>query len=298
MPKKVALLCRWGDSFGMGHIQRMASLCSFLADKGLEPRIITNQTLPADLRSGNMRTADLDASFDMIVRDMRDSSAEDISLLKKKAPVAVIDDLGEGRGIADSAIDLLPNLVYPVPQAGNEPFIYGYNFSRAIATMKNTGVQKTTDFCIYAGAEKSEQYMSFIRDVLPAESSAVIVGGGEIMRLENGREIPSELSYPLPLLFSENLISHFGISLFEGALCGCSLFSINPTRYHSELCVRAKPLIDIENFGVYPEIDIERVKNRLKEAVSEKKRTIEIGQIRARIDSGLELFYDRIKPLM
>ena len=298
MPKKAALLCRWGEGFGMGHIQRMASLYSYLAAKNIEPYIITKTPLPADLRFGSIRTASLDDSYDLILRDMRDSSAEEMMHLKKTAPVAVIDDLGEGRGIADIAVDLLPNLVYPAAEAGYAPFIYGYNFTRAIALLKESVLQKTTDFCVYAGAEKSDQYMRFIREVLPPVSSAVIVSGGEMTAVEKGREIPADVSYPHPLLLSQNLISHFGISLFEGELCCCRLFSINPTGYHSDLCARANPLIEIENFGVYPEIDLQRVKNRLKEAVSEKKRTIEIGQIRARIDSGLDLFYDRIKPLI
>ena len=297
--KRVALQCRWGEGFGMGHIQRMCSLYSFLKTERYEPVIVSRDTLPADLVSNEFRTADsADPSFDLVIRDMRDSSEAEILELKKKAKVVVVDDLGKGRNKADSAIDLLPNLIYPVKDTGSFPFISGFNFSREIDMLGASEVRKTIDFCVYAGALKDDRYVEFLRDCLPSGATAVILNGGEMRGFNIDARSIEGMSYPLPLLCSRNLVSHFGISLFEGALCGCGLYSVNPTKYHSDLCAAAKPLIDIENFGVYPEIDPQYVKNRLKEALAGRTRAVDIGCAKDAIHSGLDQFYDRIKPFI
>jgi hypothetical protein len=296
---RVALLCRWGEGYGMGHIQRMCSLYFFLELNGCEPVIVSRDTLPADLASREFRSADtVDSSFDLVIRDMRDSSEAEIIELKKKAKVVVVDDLGEGRNKADCAVDLLPNLVHSIKKDASFPFIYGFNFSREIDTLGGSEVRKTIDFCVYAGALKDDRYEEFLRDCLPSGATAVILNGGSMSGVNIDRHALEGMSYPLPLLCSRNLVSHFGISLFEGALCGCGLYSVNPTKYHSDLCAAAKPIIEIENFGVYPEIDPQHVKNRLKEALAARTRAVDIGRIRETIRSGLELFHDRIKPFL
>lgn len=297
--KRIALLSRWGEGYGMGHIQRICSLYSFLELKGCEPVIISCDAFPADLDAGNFRISEIiNDSFDLVIRDMRDSTEQEISALKKKTRVIVIDDIGEGRNKADCAIDLLPNLVYPVRAENEFPFIYGYNFTREIELLENSEIRKTIDFCMYAGAVKDPAYEEFLKRILPDGATAVILNSGSMTGVNIERRVLEGMSYPLPLLCSRSLISHFGISLFEGGLCGCALYSVNPTAYHSSLCAAAQPMLRIENFGVYPQIDAQQVKNRLKEGLAGRTRAVDIGLVKESIRSGLELFYNRIKPFI
>ncbi|MGL4368968.1 MAG: hypothetical protein ACRCUT_04755, partial [Spirochaetota bacterium] len=104
--------------------------------------------------------------------------------------------------------------------------------------------------------------------------------------------------YPFPMLFAKNLISHFGITLFEGSLCGCRLFSINPSQYHSQLTETASPLLDISNFGVYPDIDEAAAKNRLKEAASVPTRNISFSNLQDQVRHNFDLAFEKIKPFI
>ena len=297
--KRIALLSRWGEGYGMGHVQRICSLYAFLELRGIEPVIISGDAIPSDISARKFRKTEyMSDSFDLVIRDMRDSSEQDISALKRKAPVVVVDDIGEGRKKADLAIDLLPNLVFPFEKKSAFPFIYGYNFSREIELFENSDIRKTIDFCVYAGAVKDPAYEEFLRRCLPDGATAVILNGGKMTGVNIEQRLLEGMSYPLPLLCSRNLISHFGISLFEGALCGCRLYAVNPSAYHSDLCSAAQPMIHIENFGVYPQIDSQQMKNRLKEALAGRTRAVDIGHVKESIRSGLDLFYDRIKPFI
>ena len=297
--KRIALLCRWGEGFGMGHIQRICSLYAFLDFKGCEPVIISGEEIPSNISGRKFRKTEfLSDSIDLVIRDMRDSSDQEIAALTKKAPVVVVDDIGEGRKKADLAIDLLPNLVFSFEKNTEFPFIYGYNFTREIELLENSDISKTIDFCVYAGAAKDPDYEEFLTRCLPDGATAVILNGGKMTGVNIEQRVLEGMNYPLPLLCSRNLISHFGISLFEGQLCGCGLYSVNPTQYHSDLCAAAQSVLAVENFGVYPQLDSQRMKNRLKEALAGRTRAVDIGRVKESIRSGLDLFYDRIKPFI
>lgn len=298
MSGKVALLCRWGGSFGMGHVQRMGSLWSYLREKNVEAFFVSDRPLPIDCSAQSVRSFDeIESGMSCIIRDMRDSIAEEIEQLKQIAPVIAVDDLGQGRDHADRAIDLLPNLAHQDTAAVRQPFIYGYNFVRAIELLKQREIFKTIDFCFYAGADAADSYKDFLKNLLPENSNAIILGGNTATAV-NIKDGKLSAEYPFPLLLSANMISHFGVSLFEAGLCGCNLFSINPTKYHSDLCDISKPYLKLENFGVYPEIDTAYVKNRLKEAASAGKKSVNAGQIRDNVRHKLDLFFETIKPLL
>ena len=297
--KRIALLSRWGEGYGMGHIQRICSLYAFLDLRGCEPVIISGEEIPSDISGRKFRWAEfLSDSFALVIRDMRDSSEQEIAALKKKAPVVVVDDIGEGRKKADLAIDLLPNLVFSFEKNTEFPFIYGYNFTREIELLENSDISKTIDFCVYAGAAKDPDYEEFLIRCLPDGATAVILNGGKMTGVNIEQRVLEGMNYPLPLLCSRNLISHFGISLFEGQLCGCGLYSVNPTQYHSDLCAAAQGVLAVENFGVYPQLDSQRMKNRLKEALAGRTSAVDIGRVKEAMHCGLDLFYDRIKPLI
>jgi hypothetical protein len=251
---KIALVTSWGENFGTGHLYRMATLLDYLlAEHDIEtclvadpaPSFLEQKLLPRIVQS-------VPQDSTLIIRDMRDSSVEEIELLKQLAPVLVIDDCGEGRSSADAAIDLLPNLKYPasIKPFGEMPFLFGYNFYAAVRSLL-TGdrLQKRFDFCFYAGANPSLDYISFVLQLIPSAASSIVIDAEKTMVYKNGKFSESDMQYPWPLLCSENLISHFGVTIFEGALCGCNIFTINPTSYHSQLSDIAP--VKLNNFGVY-----------------------------------------------
>jgi hypothetical protein len=275
----------------------MASLLNFLRQQGFNPYLVTNPDSFPLPEFRHTILPEINDDTNLIIRDSRDSSSSQISLLKKIAPVIAIDDLGEGRADADLAIDLLPNLVY-TQREQDSPFIYGYSFTKAIHEYPQLETVKDIDFCVYAGFGASAEYVSFLKDILPYDSRSVILDGVLSVEIMKGKTYLSALNYPKTAVSSKNFISHFGISLFEGNLCNCKTFSINPTGYHSKLADLAGPLIGTENFGVYSDFDLDSVKNRLKEAASVQKRSIRIAEVRDQIDFRLNRFYEKIKPFI
>ena len=280
----------------------MASLCDYLRiEKKLDPYLVTTPAPPFSSREILSRvSSSLSEDTSLIIRDMRDSTEEQISRLKKIAPVIVIDDLGKGRDKADFAVDLLPNLVHPITSSSfsETPFLYGYNFTKSITELPAKMFAKDIDFCIYAGFNADQRYIDFLLSLIPDDANAVILDGRQSLLFRRGQKIETDMAYPFPMLFGKNLISHFGITLFEGSLCGCRLFSINPSDYHSKLADRAAILLGLENFGVYPSIDEGAVKNSLKEAATVPTRNIRSRTLKRQVRKGFDLFFDKIKPFI
>lgn len=302
MANKIALQCAWGNYFGSGHIQRMGSLLNYLTvDKKIQAKLITSPPPPFSLDEiHNKVSSEIEKDTDLIIRDIRDSTVQEIEDLKKIAPVIVIDDCGEGRKSADLAVDLLPNLKYPRKHETikEAPFIYGYNFTKAITELPHKEFIKDIDFCIYAGFDAAQEYRNFLISLIPDGASAVILDGKESTLLYHGKTFKTDMVYPFPMLFGKNLISHFGITLFEGDLCGCRIFTINPEDYHSQLADNAAGLLGLTNFGVYPRVDDIRIKNSLKDAASAQKSNINFTELKKQISHNMDLFFDTIKPLM
>jgi hypothetical protein len=235
----------------------------------------------------------------LIIRDMRDSTAKDIENLKKIAPVIVIDDCGEGRSHADAAVDLLPNLEFPasVKTFDKMPFLFGYNFYSSVKSLATRDrLHKKFDFCFYAGANPSKDYISFVQSLLPTTGSTVIVNGNKTLLYEHGKLSESNLCWPEPVLFSETLISHFGVTLFEASLCNCNIFTINPSIYHSQLSDIAT--LNLTNLGVYPDINSEKAKKDLKASVSLHRKVLSADDLKNCVVNHTERFIKLIKPFM
>ena len=136
--KKIALLCSWGGSFGNGHLQRMSALFLHLQKRGLNPYLVTErkdfpfQTFLPFIES------EIKDHTSLIIRDSRDSTKALMESLRRTAPVVAVDDIGEGRELADCSVDLLPNLSYP-SEPKEKPFIFGYSFSSEIAALPDCG---------------------------------------------------------------------------------------------------------------------------------------------------------------
>jgi len=302
MANKIALQCAWGEYFGSGHIQRMGSLLRYLLmEKGIQAKLVTSPAPPFSLdEMRNHVSSAIEPGTELIIRDMRDSTVQEIEALKKIAPVIVIDDCGEGRNAADLAVDLLPNLAHPRTHETikEAPFLYGFNFTKSINDLPHKDFTKDIDFCIYAGFDATQEYRMFLTGLIPDDASAVILDGKESKLIYHGKTFETDMIYPFPMLFGKSLISHFGITLFEGNLCGCRIFTINPTDYHSQLADNAAGLLGLTNFGVYPRVDDIRIKNSLKEAASVPKRNINFKELQGQIAHNTDLFFDIIKPYL
>ena len=134
--KNITIITGTGGALGTGHFQRMCYLADSLSHTGrfrVKLFIIQgNPDIPELLKE--VVTDSFPVETDLVIRDMRDSSEEDIKFFKKTAPVLVIDDTGPGRLFADHVIDLLPNPVNRI--VPEKMFLYGYNFISEINTMK------------------------------------------------------------------------------------------------------------------------------------------------------------------
>jgi len=297
---KIALVTAWGGNFGTGHLYRMLTLLNYLlVDRNTDTCIVSDPPSFLDKKFSAFVTHAVPHDTTLIIRDMRDSTAKDIERLKKIAPVMVVDDCGEGRSLADAAIDLLPNLEFPesVKPFDEIPFLFGYNFYSSVKSLvPGDRLHKKFDFCFYAGANPSEDYISFVQSLLPSTGSTVIVNGSKTLLYEQGKLSESNLYWPEPVLFSETLISHFGVTLFESSLCDCNIFTINPSIYHSQLSDIAT--LNLVNFGVYPDINSEKAKKDLKASVSLHRKVLSADNLKNRVVSHTERFVKLIEPFM
>ncbi len=294
----IIILTAWGGSYGSGHIQRMGFLCRLLKEHGYNVSLVCSSR-PSFLNDDISIIESVPDHAKVIIRDMRDSSPEEILPFRKIAPVIAIDDCGEGRHSADWAIDLLPNLKYPMitPQFENSPFLFGYTFARAAEALMSTPVDKDIDLLIYTGINPSPEYMSFIYKCIPEGWRSLIADGNECAECSEGKKTGEVINYTESLLRSKILLSHFGISLFEGRLCGCALASVNPTEYHSSLAHLVRESMGVVNFGVFGHIHPDMVKKGLKEITVHSQKT-DGSIIRKKIAAHAEIFLSQIEQFI
>jgi spore coat polysaccharide biosynthesis predicted glycosyltransferase SpsG len=267
----VAIITSFGKELGNGHIQRMLSLLWFLnLRKNINAFLLSEKIpdfIPAHLQKYIKKNIDFTPG--LIIRDMRDSSEDEIMKLKKTAKVIVIDDLGPGKRLADIAIDILPNPCETDNQNSSRIFIYGYNFISAVSDLKNKIINKDLDFALYPGNSPHSEYIEFLISLLPDKSDYAILNGKDSYLVKNGKKIAAhDISYADIILSSKVVISHFGITLYEGAISGCRLISINPTEYHSNLSEIAEKFLPLANFGVSSDIDKLKARTLIRKAVN------------------------------
>ncbi len=248
----IAILTGWDGPLGRGHVQRMASLLDHLVGTaGMRATLIARACpdfFPDRLRR-HVRP-EPEGRVSLFVRDMRDSSVDDIRRLQASAPVLCVDDLGPGREIADRAIDLLPNPVQPARRGDPGLFLHGYGFRSALEKLGDAVVEKTLDYTLYAGASPADEYVDFLVSLLPADARfAVFRGAGSFMRDGTSTTALGRDDYAGLILASRVLVSHFGIALYEARAAACRPVAINPSEYHSRLCDIAPAELGIVNLG-------------------------------------------------
>jgi hypothetical protein len=234
---------------------------------------------------------------------MRDSSKDEIESLRETCKVTSIDDNGRGRMIADYAIDILPNPEEVIKKAGlkhKNIFLYGYNFINDLFRIKNKTIKKYLDFAIYPGNSVDTEKIDFFTSLLPINSSFAILKGKDSYVVINGvRKQLKESSYAETILSSKSLISHFGITLYEGFISGCKLFAINPTPYHSLLADMAVDDLGLFNLGIYDKINKEETANILNKSVkSPLCETINAKDVYKTTMDNLEEFYNLLITIL
>jgi spore coat polysaccharide biosynthesis predicted glycosyltransferase SpsG len=274
--KHITIVTDFNDNLGSGHIQRMSSLMSYIHyNTDYKISMVCKDTpsfLAAELQKNI--TNNIQGNTSLIIRDMRDSRDEDISKLQNHGPVLVIDDMGPGREIADFAWDILPN-----PQSGNyrkNLFIYGYSF---MSDIKNLSIkERDIDFSVYIGMNPSKKEIEYVLSLLP-EGSITAFLMGEKSLIFTGYNFSKLDMNPLQAMArSHSLITHFGLTMYEGLLMKLNVFTLNPSKYHSDLCnmiINDNPIINLGTF----ENTINGAENCIAEHHHEKKESINTTDI-------------------
>lgn len=220
-----------GPHIGQGHLQRMLLLADYLQK--------TNHAAVSLLHTGPIGVSrmsvpvlvdEIPPATNLIIRDMRDSTIEDITTLSAAAPVIVIDDCGSGRKSAHAAIDLLPNINEKTPNtfACDMPlFLYGINFYRSLLSMPRI-VKKTIDCFVYASTFDAQALCT----ALDNNNLLYVCTDGNTLS-SNSEQCDG--NYADCILRSRVVISHFGVTVYEAILSRCHCIIANPTIYHDEL---------------------------------------------------------------
>jgi spore coat polysaccharide biosynthesis predicted glycosyltransferase SpsG len=316
--KTIAILTDWGNSIGSGHIQRMTSLLwHLIISKNINAYIVLDHLPPffPDELKAYWKT-EFTPKPDLIIRDMRDSTASEIRALIEISRVLIIDDNGEGREIADYIIDILPSTENSSrnKKAPDNLFIYGYGFMNSLHTIIGKSyvskditeqkpdkiIEKKIDFSIYPGFHPSKEYTDFLIGLLPADSKyAILRGDRSYLQIEGKRFGFSEESYAETLLSSKVLISHFGILLYEAYLSKCRIVCINPSPYHSRLTERIKDHLGIENLGEHTALNRKRAQKIIRESIQKPvSDRINVQGVYQKVLESLERFCNYLMRLL
>jgi hypothetical protein len=297
--KAISILTGWGDTIGAGHAQRMSSLADYLRRaRGIRVFIVADadpQFLPAAVRDCFIR--DVVPGSTCVIRDCRDSSADEMLRLKTICPVIAIDDCGPGREHADLAIDLLPNQSFSIYR--KDTFIFGYNFTDSIRRLGSRRIEKKIDIALYCGMDASPAAIRRLVPMLPGHATTAVLAGENSYYLQDGIHFPLDMSVSETLAASKVLFTHFGITLFEGHAAGCRLVCVNPTQYHAELADRARADLDLINLGVVERVNPELARASLAAAMRGMPAgSIDTADILRVVDAGLDNFHAAIVPLL
>ncbi len=271
--KNIAILTESNSSLGSGHMQRMCALLKhFNRTPGYRARLITASEPPVVEESLRYFIgAEMTETPDIIIRDMRDSTVEEIEALRKTAPVMVIDDRGPGRKAADRVIDLLPHPDHASDKSCYFPraFIYGYGFSETIKKLGEGIARKGIDLAIYAGQGLDESRLGKLLGMIPEGMKAVLLRDPEPQIVgPDGSLTSSGKSHAECLITSKVLMTHFGITMYEGFLTGNRLLILNPSEYHNELTALAGGM-GIVSCGLLDTADPERVRGEIVKMVGD-----------------------------
>ncbi len=291
--KKITIVTGTGGILGTGHIQRMLNLAVHLnRNNNFSASIyLVKNEHPLEEKFNGLISAIIPADTDLIIKDMRDSTFDEMNSLRGIAPVLTIDDSGMGRDFADYIINLLP-----VPsdkgsaiKPDTSLFIYGYNFTEGISLLKNTNsIIKDIDITVYAGYNPATELVSSIRESIPEYANSVLLKEGKAINL-NGNVLETETSYAEIISRSKIVLTHFGLTMFEADACGCKIAALNPTLYHSKLTETVRSDFNIIYSSEYKTLSPESLKNRIKTELKQNAGTsISLAEILKKINNGTD----------
>jgi len=301
--KRIVIVTGTGGIFGTGHMQRMLSLAVRLNNEAdySASLFIKHNEHPFPVQFSNLLTNSIPPSTTLIIRDMRDSSADEILLLKQNAPVLAIDDSGAGRDYADYSLNLLP-----VPSAAQNKiklqpslFLYGYNFIDGILHLdQKYSFKKNIDVAVYAGYDPARELVSSIIKSVPLSASSVLLAGGRAQTL-TGPVLPAEITYSEIISRSKIVITHFGLTMYEAHACGCSIAAINPTPYHSDLTGIVSSCFNIiysSEYSLFSPADLNTALLKGLENMIDKN--ISAGDILKKINNGTDNFIKYLNKII
>jgi len=237
--KNITILTGTGGILGTGHMQRMLNLAVYLnkSDNFSAKLFLTQNEYPLPAQFTELLIHAIPSNTDLIIRDLRDSSADEIQSLQQIATVLAIDDSGPGREYADYTVSLLPipSESFKTIKPETSLFLYGYNFTEGIDNIiTNVSLKKNLDIAVYAGYDPSPELIRSIRRSIPGTADSILLAKGETINL-TGNFAASEISYSEIIARAKIVITHFGLTMFEADVCGCRIAALNPTEYHSLL---------------------------------------------------------------
>jgi hypothetical protein len=287
--------------YGTGHLQRMAYLFSYLKKIGISVSILcpakSTEIIPF---LDEFTVTSIPPSTDLIIRDMRDSTVSEIKTLREKAALIVVDDCGDGRMYADAAIDCLPNIIFreSVKAIVESPFLFGFSFVDFICSSDPKIYSKDIDLCIYIGSNPEKTQLEALLSNIPDNLTVCVTGNGNPYIVKKPCSDPIPRTFPEVLLRSKAILTHFGISLFEASLCGCALFTVNPTPYHDSLCEISKEVLSLTNFGLFSDLSNKKIKKDLNTEALQLNKVINTEDIRNNIEKCTQSFIEKLKPFL
>ena len=297
MKNKISLVTSWGNEYGTGHMHRMITLLWYFTTNNIFEVELVSRYIPSFFPTEFLHLIKhkVSSDTDLIIRDMRNSTAEDIEQYDKK--VVVIDDNGDGRLKATKSIYLLPNLYYNDDVSKNM-FIYGYNFIKSLVNLNNTIFKKDIDFTIYP-VHNNKDYAKDIIKFLPKESKIAVLIHNDSYIIHNKEiKIINNNEYASIILRTKTLISHFGILLFEAYIASCKLITINPTNYCYLLSQLIKNEMLVINFGNLYTINKQTFIDTISNLKLPDNAYISVDSIYSKLLISLEKFSNCIKELL
>ncbi|PIE98825.1 MAG: glycosyl transferase family 2 [Treponema sp.] len=250
---------------GTGHIRRVVDIVKDLSKTTRCEIFVGNEKLPkfietilSALPSENIIKA-LPEKAALIVLDKFKTSRDEIKQLKKIAPVAAIDEGGEGRAEADYLLDVLPSLlsnannseIIPEELKANlfEPAFIPLPQKRKhskISTKKRRSVflkpENTKTLVICGGEDAKKMSLPIGRTLVALGFDVTVVDPNITFDDIHNADGKLKLISGIPNLRNQisewdMVITHYGFTAFEAVAGGCYVLLVSPTHYHYELAV-------------------------------------------------------------
>lgn len=289
----ITIITDSGPHIGQGHWQRMLLFAWYCSHNGIPVTLVHKHGIAAPDGVSVRLSDSIPQNTSCILRDMRDSSKEEIEYLRAIAPVIVIDDCGEGRQYSTAAIDLLPNIYGNTANTFESTvplFLYGYNFYQSLSHAPGT-IAKDIDCFIYASTFDA----ALLCEALGTHYSFVCT---DSRTYTTNIALSSSMHYSNLIAQSKVVISHFGISIYEAMLCGCHCIILNPTAYHDKLSHTLQNTNVLVHHELYNHASVPQIMEIFKNFVEQAHTHVDTAHCIRTIQTNLKNFYDALRLII